>query len=250
MFSILGSKNKDIDSALEELRGRLSAKNAMDETELNRKAFLTRYLKLNFNDIDKAEQQLQSYIKYTKENDTNLMQKWTANNDEIVFNCILGAVDHYGNPVVQSPYGCRYDIASFMDSGKDDLFVKCADKLHWSLEKILQETNTEAGTLIVNLKGVSYRQYLNKRTFKAAVDYIRHILNMSPGAIERVIAVNAPKIVKVVIQAIRKIMPFPQDVIVFSEQDADWQKKLLDYAPADQLCPEFGGTFRGGHYML
>ena len=62
--------------------------------------------------------------------------------------------------------------------------------------------------------------------------------------------ISAPKIVKVLIQAVRKIMPFPTDVVVFSDQDADWEKRLRDYVPEDQLVPEFGGTFKGGHYML
>ena len=70
----------------------------MDETELSRDAFLARYLKLNFYNVDKAEQQLENYGKYCKETNVNELERWVAKQDEIVFNILFGATDHDGNP--------------------------------------------------------------------------------------------------------------------------------------------------------
>ena len=111
--------------------------------------------------------------------------------------------------------------------------------------------------------------------FMAIMNAVQRIQKFSPGTVQRAIVVNgkckfasrrncyhlelatspfsdefilsfilfqAPRILKILLAAARKLITINAEVIVFAENQANWREKLQEYVPREQLCPAFGGT--------
>ena len=52
----------------------------------------------------------------------------------------------------------------------------------------------------------------------------------------------APRILKILIAAARKLIKINAEIIVFAENETEWREKLWEYVPREQLCPAFGGV--------
>ncbi|CAG7725558.1 unnamed protein product [Allacma fusca] len=236
--------------AVEELRHIITGKNYLDQNKLESNSFLLRYLKFFHMDVSKAEKAIKNYWKYCNSKKLECFVTEIPNKYKDIFQIFAGARDHQNRPVIQIPNIGDWLKKLNNDFDKQDELVLATliKQMHWQMETELLAMDADYAVMILDFKDMPYTFSFSKRLLKLVVDSTKELMPISPD-IAQTIILNAPKIIKVLTTAAHSLLRFTQEqrnrCVVFSPSDADWKEQILNFVPANQLRPEFGGTFTG-----
>ncbi|CAG7720709.1 unnamed protein product [Allacma fusca] len=233
--------------AVEELRHIITDKNYLDQNKLESNSFLLRYLKFFHMDVSKAEKAIKNYWKYCNSKKLACFVTEIPNKYKDIFQIFAGARDHQNRPG---------DWIKKLNNGFDKqdelVLATLIERMHWNLEEKLLAMDAEYAVMILDFKDIPYTFSFSKRILNIVVKLIKEMMPISPDVIAQTIILNAPKIMKVLTTAAHTLLRFTPEqqnrCVMFSPSDADWKGQILNFVPANQLRPEFGGTFIG-HQM-
>ncbi|CAL8128842.1 unnamed protein product [Orchesella dallaii] len=244
---VSGATEEEKQKAIEEFRSKVGD---VPHPYMKEDFYLVRWLIATEWDMADAIELFKENIKWREENkmDGILEEDWAEFKEK--FPHYLDTVAKSGHPIRTGDVG-EWDIRAVAVSGKLNKIIRYVEMgMEESLQAIIklraEGKNVTRFDFIMNMDQYNEIQHGCTQCMAFYVALVNSYERHYPGFCDRLILFNSPPSFEVVLSIIRPLMnPITRNSLeVYGHDKEQWSKRLLEVVDADQLTPEYGGTFK------